>query len=358
MKKLIHHIKKLFGCGASPILGTSFQPYVGPWVGGQPVLFNTYTLAQVTALLAPVAAAKFKAISTYGEGTFVWQGVPRIQDSNQYNIQAAKANGLKISAGCALQGINPGGDSFNVEWSKCEVDFALAQAKLYGNVVDIVIGNESIFGPNSATQLVTLMRYAKAARKKLKLKTPITTRQRWDVMAGVNNMTPGYATTRMALLSLAAECDGYIYVDMYPYFDPGIAAAIGSASATQAQFAAAVQASMSATWTALTTAWNTQGLITKLRLGETGWPTAGSQTNQPAAWLACVQFAQWYFTAMSGWMIGNRVAGYIFGGYNEPWKGPADGSSSESHFGIWVANGTSTGPGQYTLTGETQKYPV
>jgi exo-beta-1,3-glucanase (GH17 family) len=356
VKKLIHHIKRLFGCGASPVLGTSFQPYVGPWVGEQPVLWNTYTLAQVTALLVPVAVAKFKAISTYGQGTFVWQGVPRIQDSNQYCIQAANTNRLKVSAGCALQGLNPGGDSFNVEWSKCEVDFALAQAKQYGNVVDIVIGNESVFGPNSANQLVSLMQYAKTARNKLGLKTPITTRQRWDVMAGVNNTTPGYATTRTALLNLVAECDRYIYVDMYPYFDPGIAGAIGNAGATQSQFTTAVQASMTATWTALMAAWTAQKIKVGIRIGETGWPTSGSQTGQPTAWLADKTFAQWYYTAMSRWMIGNHVSGYIFEAYDEPWKGPD--SSSEAHFGIWKADGTSSAPNQYTLTGETQKYPV
>lgn len=356
MKKLFHHIKRFFGCGASPVLGASFQPYVGPWVNGQPVLWNTYTLEQVTDLLRPVAA-KFKGISTYGQGTFVWQGVPRIQDSNQYCIQAAKAAGLKVSAGCALQGIS--GDSFNVEWSKCEVDFALAQAKQYGNVIDIVIGNESIFGPNSAKQLVELMKYAKTARKGLGLTIPITTRQRWDVMAGVNNTTPGYADTRKALLELVAECDQHIYVDMYPYFDPGIAAAIGNAGATQSQFAKAVQASMSATWTALQTAWTAQNLqAVKIRLGETGWPTHGVQPGQPVEWLADKSFAQWYFTAISGWMTRNAVPGYIFEAYDEPWKGAADGSSSETHFGIWEAVGTSSAPNQYTLTGETQKYPV
>jgi exo-beta-1,3-glucanase (GH17 family) len=352
--KLLHKIKSLF-VGSNAILGTSFQPYVGPWVNGAPVLWNTYTLAQVTSLLKPVAK-HFKAISTYGQGTFVWQGVPRIQDSNQYNVQAAKAVGMKISAGCALQGIS--GDSFNVDWSKCEVDFALAQAKQYGNVVDIVIGNESVNGPNSANQLVTLMQYAKTARHKLGLTTPITTRQRWDVMAGVNNTTPGYATTRAALLSLVGECDGHIYLDMYPYFDPGIAGAIGGQGATQAQFTTAVQASMTATFAALKAAWSAQSLTLGIRFGETGWPTSGAQSGQPAGWLANVKFAQWYLSAISGWMVQNKVSGYIFEAYDEPWKSPDGGASSEAHFGIWKAIGTSSAPNQYTLTGETQKYPA
>jgi exo-beta-1,3-glucanase (GH17 family) len=354
MKKILGWLKDKV-CGPSAVLGTSFQPYVGPWVGGQPVLWNTYTLDQVTALLKPVSK-KFKAISTYGQGTFVWEGVPKIQDSNQYNIQAAAAVGMKVSAGCALQGIN--GDSINVDWSKCDVNYALGQAKKLGNVIDIIVGNESLNGPNSTNQLVSLMKYAKEVRKGLGLKTPITTRQRWDVMAGVNNTTPGYATMRQALLNLIAECDGYIYVDMYPYFDPGIAAAIGGQSASQAVFTTAIGNSMNATWGALKAAWSAQGLTLGLRLGETGWPTSGAQSGQPAAWLANPRFAQWYLYGITRWMTLNRAPGYIFEAYDEPWKGAADGSSSETHFGIWAANGTSSAPNQYTLIGETQKYPV
>jgi hypothetical protein len=57
-------------------------------------------------------------------------------------------------------------------------------------------------------------------------------------------------------------------------------------------------------------------------------------------------------------MVQNSVSGYIFEAYNEPWKGVADGSNSEGHFGIWEAVGTSSSPSQYTLTKETQKYSV
>lgn len=351
---MIQWLKKLFAPSPA-VMGTSFQPYVGPWVNGQPVLWNTYTLAQVTQLLKPISKI-FRSISTYGQGTFVWQGTPRIQDSNQWNIQAASSVGMKVTAGCSLQGIS--GDGFNVGWSKCEVDFALAQAAKYGNVTDIVVGNESIFGPNSANQLIDLINYAKEARKKLGLKIPVTTRQRWDVMAGVNNTKPDYAATRRALLNLVAACDGYLYVDMYPYFDPGIAGAIGGPTVTQAVFSSAVTRSMNATWNALQTAWSAQKLVLPIRLGETGWPTSGSQTNQPTAWLANTIFAGWYFKAISAWMKANRVLGYVFEGYDEPWKGDAAGDNSEGHFGIWAAIGTSSGVGQYTLTGETRKYKV
>src|SRR5215469_14749995 len=102
---------------AAGMYGIAFSPYVGPWVNNAPVLFNAYTLEQVTQLLGPVAKL-FPLVATYGQGTFVRQNVPNIQDSNRYNIQAAKNVGLKVSAGCYQQGANPSSDSLNVEWTK------------------------------------------------------------------------------------------------------------------------------------------------------------------------------------------------------------------------------------------------
>jgi exo-beta-1,3-glucanase (GH17 family) len=354
--KIAERMRKLFRRSASGnVLGVSFQPYVGPWDGAQPVLWNTYSETQVVDLIKAVSK-HFKAISTYGQGTFVWENIPRIQDSNQYNIHAASLSGVSVTAGCALQGIS--GDSFNVDWSKCEVDWAVKEAEAFGNVTDIVVGNESIFGPVSTGQLIQLINYAKDKVKAEKITTPVTTRQRWDVMAGVNNTTPGYVAMRQALLDLVSVCEGHLYVDMYPYFDPGIAGAIGGPTATKSQFTTAVQNSMTATWTSLVAAWNAQNLKIALRLGETGWPTFGTQPNQQTPWLATPTFAQWYYEAISAWMIQNGVKGYIFEAYDEPWKGVADGTNSEGNFGIWRADGASSAPNQYTLNGETQKYKL
>lgn len=52
------------------IYGVAFEPYVGPWDADGPVLYNTYTLDQVTQLLKSVAQS-FALIATYGQGTFV-----------------------------------------------------------------------------------------------------------------------------------------------------------------------------------------------------------------------------------------------------------------------------------------------
>lgn len=331
--------------------GAAFEPYVGPWVGSQPVLFNAYSLAQVTALLDKLKP--FGRISTYGQGTFVWQGTPIIQDSNRWNIQAAAAKGMKVTAGCFQQGANPQGDAINVDWTKAEIDYALAQAKICGNVDELVIGSECIWGPNSAGAVATLMAYAKKKRGRQAIK--VTTRQRWDVLAAVSNHTPGYAATRKAILAILKACDGFVYADVYPYFDPGIAEAIGTAP-TQASFGAAVLASLGGSLGALQAAFSGNKVTTKVRIGEIGWPTSGSQPMQPVAALANVQYAKWHYEAVSGYLAANNLKGFVFAGYDEPWKGVQNGSNSEAYFGVWTAQGTAPTPSQYTLTGETKKY--
>jgi exo-beta-1,3-glucanase (GH17 family) len=331
--------------------GAAFEPYVGPWVGTQPVLFNAYSLAQVTSLLTQLKS--YGRISTYGQGTFVWQGVPRIQDSNMWNIQAAHINGMKVTAGCYQQGANPGGDSINAAWTKTEIDYALAQAKLYGNVDELVIGNECIWGPNSANTITALIHYAKSKRGSQHIK--VSTRQRWDVLGGVGNTTPGYATTRQAIINLLAACDGFVYADVYPYFDPGIYNAIGQ-SPTKASFSAAVVGSLQGSLSALQTAFTNNGVATTIRVGEIGWPTSGSQPAQPHASLANVQYAKWHYEAVGTFLASAGIKGCIFAGYDEPWKGNQGGTNSEAFFGVWTAQGTASSPGQYTLTGETKKY--
>jgi hypothetical protein len=61
---------------------------------------------------------------------------------------------------------------------------------------------------------------------------------------------------------------------------------------------------------------------------------------------------------MVKWSASNGVRTIMFAAYDEPWKGPADGSNSEAFFGIWKANGTSSNRGQYTLNGVTPKYAI
>jgi exo-beta-1,3-glucanase (GH17 family) len=323
--------------------GVAFQPYVGPWVGGQPVLFNAYTQAQVTELLQAIAPY-FTRVATYGQGTFVWQGVPRIQDSNKYNIAAASAAGLKVSAGCYQQGANPGGDSIDVAWTKTEVDYALAQAQAFpGTVDELIVGTECIWGPNSTAAITTLIDYAKKKIKTARLAIKVSTRQRWDVLAGVGD----------PVKDMLAACDGFVYADIYPYFDPGIAAAIGP-NPTQSSFSAAVTSSFLGSYNALHAAFSGNGVTTEIRVGEVGWPTSGSQPAQPDISLATRLYAEWHFAAIKALLATQKIKGFAFEAYNEPWKGQA--GNSEAHFGVMVAQGSAPSVSQYTLTGETAKY--
>ena len=231
------------------------------------------------------------------------------------------------------------GDSINVEWTKTEIDYALDQAKTYGNVVELVIGNECLWGPNSTQAIIDLINYAKSKRApNFNASTlPITTRQRWDVLAGVSNTTPGYAPTRQALLKLLSACEGFVYANMYAYFDSKIAGQIGK-NPTQASFTQAVTGSMNGTLAALKSAFSSQSVSTEIRIGETGWPTHGSQPEQPNDFLATTQQAQWYYEAMKSWSVANAIKTIVFEACDEPWK--AQGSSQASKTMVLIAFAT------------------
>jgi Glycosyl hydrolases family 17 len=170
-----------------------------------------------------------------------------------------------------------------------------------------------------------------------------------------HNTTPGYAAMRRALLELLAACEGFVYANMYAYFDPNFAGQIGR-NPNQASFTQAVTNSMNSTLAALKSAFSSQNISTEIRIGETGWPTEGSQPAQPNDFLASTQQAQWYYQAIKNWSVANAIKTIIFEACDEPWKGSPNGSNSESFFGVWQAEGTATAPNQYTLNGVKQKY--
>ncbi len=342
---------------ASGILGFCFEPYVGPWDSDGPVLFNAYHLSLVNAILAPVASS-VKRIRTYGQGTFVWQDKPRIQDSNQWNIQAAQANGINVSAGCFQQGADPGGDSINVDWTKTEIDYAIDQAKQYKNVTDLIVGNECIWGPNSTDAITTLIGYAKTKRDAAGFTSatmPITTCQVMGVLCGVNNKKSDYAPTQKAIKKLLGACETFVYANAYAYFDKTISSKLAN-DPDQEEFTKVVKASMSDQLDAINKAFKAQKIKLAIRLGETGWPTKGSQPAQRNSHLANFKYAKWYYDAMGPWMASEGIEGYVFELYDEPWKGTADGKNSESHFGVRMAEGTSANRGQYTLINTYPKY--
>ncbi|MBS1990830.1 MAG: hypothetical protein JSS83_09955 [Cyanobacteria bacterium SZAS LIN-3] len=348
----------------SGLYGIAFQPYVGPWVGGIPVLFNTYTLSQVTQMLTPVAA-DFTTISTYGQGFAppdVNHVAPFARDSDQYIIQAASTLNVNVSAGINQWVIST--DNWDLSVSEAEIDYAIAQAKTYGNVTELVVTNESIIDATTAGFVLTLIQYAQTARTNAGYTAttmPVTTRQRWDILGGVSNTGVSYQPTLKTILQTV---DGYVYANMYPYYDVGgstdIATQLGP-NPTQASFTSVVQSHMTSHVNALQGSFNTESLTTVIRVGETGWPTQGTNFPQTDAALANTTYASWYYQAMQAWTglgSGSAPIGGYFEALNEPWKGNAAGTSSEQWFGLWQANGTSTAANQYTLNSVTPVFTL
>jgi hypothetical protein len=120
-------------------------------------------------------------------------------------------------------------------------------------------------------------------------------------------------------------------------------------NSSQDSFTQVVTNSMSRTLTALKNAFASQKVAAEIRIGETGWPTRGSQPALPKDFLASTQQAQWYYEATKSWSLSTGIKTILFEAYDEPWKGSQDAANSEAFFGIWHADGTSSARNQYTL---------
>lgn len=180
------------------ITGIAFQPYVGPAINffASPPTFTafaTYTYPQVLLLMAPIAqTGLFTNLGTYSQGAFPGAGTPDltqkssyiITGASKYTIQAAKQMGFTVTAGAYSQNADK---SVNVPPTEAEIDFALQQANIYHNVLDLVVGNECIIAQdvpgnisNSMTSLITAINYAQTERTNLGFSAttlPVTTRQ-------------------------------------------------------------------------------------------------------------------------------------------------------------------------------------
>ncbi|MBX9668115.1 MAG: hypothetical protein K2X93_10875 [Candidatus Obscuribacterales bacterium] len=365
------------GVGANGgIIGLGFQPYVGSFVNGnQTTQFDGYSLGTVTQLMQQLKNDGYTDVATYSQGSFYFAGqfygpTAATAGSNKFNIQAANAVGLGISAGVFQQGVN--GDGFVIADTMQEVQYILNQAQLYpGTVKEIILLNESIVGPNSLNQLNTLITQAKALRDSTPISSgsstmfsaatlPITTRQRWDVVAGVNNnANPLQGSLKTMLNSL----ESHIYVNMYAYFDGNLPTSFSTNPNDQAAFTTAVTNSMNSTLNALRNDFQAQNITIPVRLGETGWPTQGLRapplSTAPA--LADTTLAKWYFEAMKTFSASNSIPTVIFQAYDQPWQTvpaaqvPTTAGSSEGFFGLYTANGTST-VNSFTLSSITNKF--
>lgn len=360
------------------ISGYGFQPYVGDYFNGNSLpQFNAYDLATVKALLQQLKNDGITNVSTYSQGSFIFAGQfygPETSSagSNKYIIQAAYELGMTVSAGAFQQGVN--GDSFNIEDTKAEIQYILEQAQKYpGTVKEIIVCNESIFGLNSTNQLIQLINDAKVMRDNTPVSAgsdtkfnsstlPITTRQQWGALAGVDSL-PNGDPLKPVMKTLVNTVEGHIYGNMYAYFDGALPQSYDTSPNGQQAFVTAVTNSMTGTLNAFRTAFSNQGVTTEIRIGETGWPSLGLRLGPlpPAPALGDLTLAKWYYQAMREWTATNSVSTTYFQSYDQPWQTvplanvPTTPGSSEGYFGLYRAIGSGTAT-QYTLTSIESKF--
>ncbi|MBX3151315.1 hypothetical protein KF728_14280 [Candidatus Obscuribacterales bacterium] len=360
------------------ISGYGFQPYVGDYFNGNMLpQFNAYDLATVKALLQQLKDDGITNVSTYGQGSFTFAGQFYGPDtssagSNKYIIQAAYELGMTVSAGAFQQDLV--GDNFDINKTKVEIQYILDQAQKYpGTVKEIIVCNESIMGLNSTNQLIQLISDAKVMRDNTPVSAgsdtkfnastlPITTRQQWGALAGVDSL-PNGDPLKPVMKTLVNTVEGHIYGNMYAYFDGALPQSYNTAPDGQTAFVTAVTNSMTGTLNAFRTAFSNQGVTTEIRIGETGWPSLGLRLGPlpPAPALGDLTLAKWYYQAMREWAATANVTTTYFQSYDQPWQTvplanvPTSVGSSEGYFGLYRAIGNNTTT-QFTLTSIESKF--
>jgi hypothetical protein len=334
---------------AGGILGGEFQPYVGGYfssLNGNPpefVAFTAYPFHVILALMAPIIAEQqLQVLSSYTQ-----------QYSQSYVNGAAKQVGLRVSAGVFVD-MDGTGNNIAPQRTAFDTAWALNSAATYGNIYDIVVGNEDIGGnvTGPATTLTTTIQGVQTQRNSTvnpitgsnytSSTLPVTTRQEIGVLSGDVTNFP-------AMQTLVATVEGHIYGNAYPFFDESgvIPYLVSYPGLTQAQFNTLVLGNMNVQYSAAAQAiraavpTNTPDL----RIGETGWatvlPSASADPGYGYNGSGLPQqnntWASWYYQAMQSWsaVTSNLITGAngvkiltYFGTYDEPWKGINGGNPS------------------------------
>lgn len=339
------------------IFGGEYQPYVGGYfasLNGSPpdfVAFSAYPFHVVLAMMAPIIAdQQVQILATYTQ-----------QYSTSYVIGAAKQVGLNVSGGVFVDLDGSTGTNIAPDRTAFDTNWVLSQASLYGNVVDIVVGNEDIGGNVTATAntLTSTIQSVQAQRNNTadpvnggnynSTTLPVTTRQQIGVLAGDVANYP-------AMQTLVGTVEDHIYGNAYPFFDENnvVPTLISNPGISQSAFQTLVLNNMNAQYQAAANSIKTNVTnAPNLLIGETGWATPLLAYTAPSASTGNMGYgyagsslpqqsttwAGWYYQAMQYWsattpniITGNTgvaINGY-FGLYNEPWKGIDGGAPGGS----------------------------
>ncbi|MBY0552033.1 MAG: hypothetical protein K2W95_32415 [Candidatus Obscuribacterales bacterium] len=388
------------------IRGVAFQPYVGGRLSSSSpnfVAFGGYPYHVVLALLGPLVApldqnsgsvsAQFDYVTTYTQAY-----------SAGFVIQAAKQVGLRVSAGAFvdIQTDAPGSlTSSAYTTATSDIQIALYNASVYGNVLDLVVGNEDIVtgaGGNAGPSISTLTNLINGGSipisfspsvtytgaKPLRTATtnplggnynsttlPVTTRQKIDVLNLVTDATVG-----PAMVTLMNACEGYVYGNIYPFFDESnvVPSLIANPSNyltganAYTNFKTLVTGYLNNTFDIPANNFISKSISNKIRIGETGWATPMLQlsSNPLTGYVGNglpqqnTTWAYWYYPIVQEWSsthanpqggTGVIVADY-FDGYNEPWKG-INGGAPNGQLGVTLAQNASAGSTSITTNSTT-----
>ena len=353
------------------IQGFEFQPYVGGRISttnSNFVQFASYPYHQVIALIANGLATVDSATGIVTPQFQYVSGYTQVS-STAYVTPAAKQLGLLSSAG-VFADINGDGTMTQSAFNTAVYDTqaAVTSASVYGNVLDIVVGNENIVantGNDASASMSTLQTLIQGGTVQIqfvggqsvtgaqplrsaatnpqtgsnfsKTTLPVVTRQQNGVLNLVTDPLPANANGMKALMG---ALDGYVYGNYYPFFDQGsvVPTLLTTPGITQAAFTTLVQNYMTSQFNTNAANFKTAGLGTLIKVGETGWatPMLQASVNNLIGYYGVglpqqnLTWAQWYYGAMQNWSStyqnpqtggsGATIAAY-FGMYDEPWKG-------------------------------------
>ena len=254
--------------------------------------------------------------SLFGPDSPENQVVPLVDAYNKAN----PGTPIKVAIGVAL---TPGVPAE----SQKELDQAIKLAKTYPQAVTaVVVGNENLEAI-AEPRLIDFMNYAKTHLSGTGVE--VTTCQKWkDVLDHPN---------------LVNAATSYVLATIYPYWDgPGYDG--GDAAKAGADTLENWQTQFLKAYKSLITNYGPD----KIRIGETGWPSDGSQVTINGHWTgipsqtAAYPNEQTYIEQYVAWASANNLFTYIFAAIDEGWKtepggvGPYWGLYTSSRIAKWT----------------------
>jgi len=291
-------------------LGVNYSPYHGGGYGTDypvhPKDWGSYTQADIDNDLK-IVARNFTFIRTY-----------TIQFNQKYIVPLAAKYQLKVALGANVwQPVSdPEYKSHTYAQAKNwaedltykELNEVIQEANAHPETVKcIVVGNEWV-GKRADGYLVPAdgikyMAYVRQGLTGAAKTIPVTTSERWGVLAG-----PDQA-------ALVAAADRFVFANIYPFWD---GARIEN---WKTQFLA--------DYNALKAAIGSKEIV----VGETGWPTGIEAVAAQHTDLPNIPNQQRYILEYTQWAAANRVTSYLFEMFDEPWKW-SEGQNASTKDGV------------------------